>query len=356
MGMGQRAQDCFSGGQAVIPFLSRSAKTVRLPGRAQEEARLHDTLSLLEPGDFPPLQRSGIDILQVNLGYTCNLSCLHCHVNAGPRRRETMSAKTAADVITYLERAGATTLDLTGGAPEMHAQFRPLVEAGRARGCRVIDRCNLTVLQTPGQEDTAEFLAQYGVDIVASLPCYLEDNVDAQRGDGTFRSSIEVLQQLNALGYGMPGSPLRLDLVYNPQGPDLPPSQAELESQYRQFLRAEFGVNFTSLLALANQPIKRFGSTLVSRGQFHEYISLLKNAHSDANLDAVMCRNTLSVDYRGYVFDCDFNQMLGLPLGGEAPLYIGDLVSDLAGRGVRVADHCYACTAGQGSGCGGALG
>lgn len=317
---------------------------------------MHDTLSLLMPGDFPRLQRSTIDILQVNLGYTCNMSCLHCHVNAGPSRRETMSAKTVEDVIAFLDRSGASTLDLTGGAPEMHAQFRPLVKAGRERNCRVIDRCNLTVLQTPGQEDTAQFLADNGVDIVASLPCYLEDNVDAQRGDGAFRSSIEVLRALNALGYGVSGSELRLDLVYNPQGPDLPPSQSMLEQQYRDFLEAEFGVRFSSLLALANQPIKRFGSTLVSRGQFDQYLSLLKGAHSDANLEAVMCRNTLSVDYRGYTFDCDFNQMLGLPLGGDTPRYIGDIESELNGVGVTVADHCYACTAGQGSGCGGALG
>ncbi|MDO6461781.1 arsenosugar biosynthesis radical SAM protein ArsS [Granulosicoccaceae sp. 1_MG-2023] len=317
---------------------------------------MHDTLPLLAPGDFPPLKRSGIEILQVNLGYTCNLSCLHCHVNAGPHRKETMSAQTAADVIAFLDRSGATTLDLTGGAPEMHAQFRPLVEAGRERGCRVIDRCNLTVLQMPGQEDTAQFMADMGVDIVASLPCYLEDNVDAQRGDGTFRASIEVLRQLNDLGYGVPGSPLQLDLVYNPQGPELPPPQAGLEAQYRRFLEEEFGVSFSSLLALANQPIKRFGSTLVSRGQFADYMALLKSAHSDANLASVMCRNTLSIDYRGYVFDCDFNQMLGLTYGGTVPRYIGELDSVMRGHEVRVADHCYACTAGQGSGCGGALG
>jgi len=234
-------------------------------------------------------------------------------------------------------------------------QFRPLLEAGRALGMRVIDRCNLTVLEQPGQRDLARYLAGQGAEIVASLPCYLEENVDAQRGGNVFESSIRGLQALNALGYGIEDGGLMLDLVYNPQGPELPPPQQALEADYKNHLRDRYGVRFNKLLTLANLPINRFGSTLVSRGQFHDYMGLLKSSHSDANLDAVMCRSTISVDHQGYVYDCDFNQQLAMPMAGRRR-HISEIgVTDLEDSPIAIADHCYGCTAGQGSSCGGAL-
>ena len=316
---------------------------------------MHATFPLLKATDFPALRRSRLDVLQVNIGYYCNQSCLHCHVNASPRRKEMMSAATAADVIAFMRGHPLHTLDLTGGAPELHEQFKPLVEAGRALGMRVIDRCNLTVLEEPGQEDTADYLADQGVDIVASLPCYLEENVDAQRGNDVFASSIRGLRELNARGYGIEGSGLTIDLVFNPQGPELPPPQEALQEAYKQHLQDNYQVQFNNLLTLANLPINRFGSTLVSRGEFHSYMDLLKSSHSDANLDLVMCRNTLSVDYQGYVYDCDFNQQLAMPMAGKRR-HISELdAGQLTDQPVAVADHCYGCTAGQGSSCGGAL-
>jgi len=320
---------------------------------------MHATLPLLNETDFPPLTRTRLETLQVNLGYRCNQSCLHCHVNAGPKRTEVMDATTVAAVIDFLDTAALGTLDLTGGAPELNPYFRELVRAARARGLAVIDRCNLTVLFEAGQQDTASFLAGHSVKVVASMPCYLKDNVDAQRGDGVFAKSIDALRLLNALGYGKVGSGLELDLVYNPQGATLPPPQQALEADYRQHLAAEYGVLFNRLLTLANMPIKRFGSTLVSHGEFDSYLRLLRNAHRDENLAAVMCRSLISVDWRGYVYDCDFNQMLELPLqiDDRPRLHISELQGrELYGCPVRVAQHCYACTAGQGSSCGGALG
>jgi len=316
-----------------------------------------DTLPHLEPSDFPPLRRGGTDTLQVNLGYRCNQRCLHCHVAAGPDRPEIMDKATVELVIAAMDSGRFATLDLTGGAPELNPGFRRLVVAARRQGLSVIDRCNLTILIEPGQDDLAEFLAAQRVRVVASLPCYLEENVDGQRGKGVFEGSLAGLRRLNALGYGTPDTGLELDLVYNPQGPSLPPPQACLESDYKRELDARYGVRFNRLLTLANLPIRRFGSTLLSKGQFDEYLALLKNAHQDANLDNVMCRNLVSVDWEGYLYDCDFNQMLGLPLAGkrERP-HLRDL-RDLAlhGQPIRVADHCYGCTAGQGSSCGGAL-
>ncbi|MEM7292026.1 MAG: arsenosugar biosynthesis radical SAM (seleno)protein ArsS [Pseudomonadota bacterium] len=316
---------------------------------------MHATFPLLKATDFPPLQRTRLETLQVNIGYYCNQSCLHCHVNASPRRKEMMDADTAQDVINFMNAHSLKTLDLTGGAPELHEQFRPLVEAGKACGMRVIDRCNLTVLEEPGQEDLADYLATHGVDIVASLPCYMEDNVNAQRGNDVFESSIRGLRELNARGYGVEGSGLNLDLVFNPQGPDLPPPQQALEADYKRHLGEHFDVSFNNLLTLANLPINRFGSTLVSRGQFQDYMALLRNAHSDDNLGSVMCRSTLSVDYQGYLYDCDFNQQLAMPLAGRRR-HISDLAeADLRDAPIAIADHCYGCTAGQGSSCGGAL-
>jgi radical SAM/Cys-rich protein len=316
------------------------------------------TLEKLLPGEFPPLRRKRLDTLQVNLGYRCNQQCLHCHVAAGPNRTEVMDPATVDLVLETLGRLQLGTLDLTGGAPELNPDFRRLVAAARGLGVRVIDRCNLTVLFEPGQEDLAGFLADQGADVVASLPCYLEENVNRQRGRGVFDASLRGLQRLNALGYGDPASGLVLDLVYNPQGPVLPPPQAGLEADYRRVLGEQYGIRFNRLLALANLPIQRFGSTLLSHGQFDEYLELLKRSHSAANLEQVMCRNLISVDWRGYLYDCDFNQMLGLPASGDggAALHLRDLPGLVVqGRSIRVADHCFGCTAGQGSSCGGAL-
>jgi len=319
---------------------------------------MHATLPLLQRSDFPALSRARLETLQVNVGYLCNQSCLHCHVNAGPKRTEIMDADTVEDIIRFLDRSELRVLDLTGGAPELNPHFRTLVLAARARGLDVIDRCNLTVLLTPGQEDTAAFMAHNQVKIVASLPCYLKENVEAQRGDGTFDDSLAALRRLNELGYGKPGSGRVLDLVYNPQGPVLPPAQQALEADYRLHLDRQYGIGFNNLLTLANMPIKRFGSTLVSRGEFDDYMQLLKHAHRDENLASVMCRTLISIDWRGYVYDCDFNQMLGLPIpvGRQGKIHINELAGqDIRGRVINVADHCYGCTAGQGSGCGGAL-
>jgi radical SAM/Cys-rich protein len=319
---------------------------------------MRDTLEHLRPSNFPAIRRRQADTLQVNLGYRCNQQCLHCHVAAGPNRREVMDRATLRLVIDCLRDLPFATLDLTGGAPEMNPGFRDLVRAARGLGLRVIDRCNLTILEEPGQEDLTTFLADQGVEIVASLPCYLEENVDRQRGNGVFDSSIRALQQLNALGYGLPDSPLTLSLVYNPQGPSLPPPQLALEADYRARLGEAYGIQFTQLLALANLPIQRFGSTLLSHGQFHSYMDLLKQSHSDENLHNVMCRSMVSVDWEGYLYDCDFNQMLGLGLRGDGTsrTHLQDLHSlALNDRAIVVADHCYGCTAGQGSSCGGAL-
>ncbi len=319
---------------------------------------MHATLPLLAKTDFPPLRRARLDTLQVNLGYRCNQSCLHCHVNAGPNRTEEMDAGTVDLVLEVLRVRGLSTLDLTGGAPELNPHFRRLVAAARAMGVKVMDRCNLTILSEPGQEDLAEFLAGNAVEIVASLPCYSAANVDRQRGDGVFERSLAGLQRLNALGYGVDGSGRLLDLVYNPQGPSLPPPQAALEADYKRELMAHFGIRFNRLFALANMPIQRFGSTLVSKGQFATYMTLLRSAHRDDNLATVMCRSLISVDYQGDLHDCDFNQMLGLPasLPGRSRGHLRDLLAaDPTGQPIRVADHCYGCTAGQGSSCGGAL-
>ena len=319
---------------------------------------MHATLPLLIASDFPTIRRAALETLQVNLGYKCNQSCLHCHVNAGPGRTEMMERKTIDQLLAFIDHASIKTLDLTGGAPELNRHFRYFVTAARQRGLNVIDRCNLTILFEPGQQHTARFLADNRVNIVASMPCYLKDNVDKQRGDGAFDGSLEALRLLNTLGYGQAGSGLALDLVYNPQGPHLPPPQETLEQDYKQHLAQQYGIAFNQLLTLTNMPIKRFGSTLVSRGEFDNYMALLKTAHLDHNTTSVMCRSLISVDWQGYVYDCDFNQMLDMPLqlDHRSRLHIADLSGvDLDNRPVKVADHCYACTAGQGSSCGGAL-
>ena len=321
---------------------------------------MHATLPLLRVTDFPPIRRRAIDSLQVNLGYTCNQTCVHCHVNAGPNRTEQMDRATIDLVLEVMRARSIRSLDLTGGAPELNVHFRSLVSAARGLGAEVIDRCNLTILDEPHQETLAEFLADENVHIVASLPCYSQDNVDKQRGAGVFEKSIRGLQRLNALGYAQDESTLVLDLVFNPQGPVLPPPQSALEADYKRLLDDNFGIRFNRLLTITNQPISRFGSTLISKGLFRDYMALLRRAHRDDNLDGVMCRNLVSVDWRGYLFDCDFNQMLSIPLrehGRRANrVHLADLLlTDLADNPIAIADHCYACTAGQGSSCGGAL-
>jgi radical SAM/Cys-rich protein len=313
------------------------------------------TTTLAPP--FPALRRGRLDTLQVNLGYRCNQSCSHCHVNAGPSRTEMMEAATISLVPAVLRARAIASLDLTGGAPELHPGFRDLVRQARNLGVAVIDRCNLTILSEPGQEDLAAFLAQQGVKVVASLPCYLADNVDRQRGDGVFERSLAGLRQLNALGYGDPDAGLELDLVYNPQGPRLPPPQAALEADYRRELADRFGLRFNRLFTITNMPIQRFAAVLRQQGQLEGYMALLRQHHNPANLAQVMCRSTLSVDWQGFLYDCDFNQMLGLPIGQGSPrAHLRQLLErDPDGEPIAVADHCFGCTAGAGSSCGGAL-
>lgn len=315
---------------------------------------MQDTRPLLLHSDFPPVIRGKLDTLQVNLGYLCNLSCVHCHVNAGPTRTELMDEQTIEQVLALLSGAGIHTLDLTGGAPELNPRFRYLVSAARALGVRVIDRCNLTVLFEPGQEDLAEFLAAEQVEITASLPCYLEENVQEQRGKGVYHDSIRALRHLNRLGYG---DELPLNLVYNPVGLALPPPQAALEADYRRELSQRFDINFSQLFTITNMPISRFGAVLLAQGQYVEYMGLLRDNFSADNLETLMCRSLVSIDWQGYVYDCDFNQMLELPVLASDRRHIADLLAevDMDGAAVATGEHCYGCTAGQGSSCGGAL-
>lgn len=319
---------------------------------------MHEMLPKLNPGtsDFPAIARGRLETLQVNLGYLCNQQCQHCHVNAGPKRTEIMSNETIDVMLEFLQKSDVRQLDLTGGAPELNPGFRRIVKAAREMDVHVIDRCNLTVLQEPGNEDLADFLAENDVEVVASLPCYLEENVDGQRGKGVFDGSIRGLQTLNALGYGLPDSNLQLNLMYNPTGPFLPPPQSQLEQDYRQRLLETHGIHFSRLYTLVNMPIQRFGSMLVSKGEFDDYMLLLRDACQEENLAHVMCRSLLSVDWQGYVYDCDFNQMMNLPMASSGRTHLRDIdVNNLEGREITVADHCYGCTAGQGSSCGGAF-
>ena len=319
---------------------------------------MHATLQRLEQTTFPHIARGRVATVQVNLGYKCNQSCVHCHVNAGPTRTEMMDGATIDLVLAFLEAQEVGALDMTGGAPELNPEFRRLVVEARRLGVKVMDRCNLTILSEPGQEGLAAFLAEQRVEVVASLPCYTEELVDRQRGKGVYERSIAGIRALNALGYATPGSGLVLDLVYNPQGPNLPPPQQALEADYKRVLGESFGIRFNRLYTLANMPIQRFGSMLISKGKFNEYMNLLRASHSEQNLDEVMCRSLVSVDYQGYLYDCDFNQMLGLPLKveGRPRTHLRDVLeTDLDGNPIVVREHCYGCTAGQGSSCGGAL-
>ena len=326
---------------------------------------MRDTRPLLLDSDFPRIKRRNIEVLQVNLGYLCNLSCTHCHVNAGPTRTELMSKETINQLLRLIDLHGINTLDLTGGAPELNPHFRYFVSEARKRNVHVMDRCNLTVLLEPGQEDLAQFLADNDVEIVASLPCYTEDNVDAQRGKGTFDGSIKALNMLNALGYGIGDDDKKLSLVYNPNGAFLPPPQDKLKADYQKHLFSNFEIKFDDLYTITNMPISRFGAVLLAKGEFNHYMTLLKDAYSPSNVDAVMCRNTLSVDWKGYVYDCDFNQMLELPIHSQdkniiasdnSALHVSELFeTNLDGHPIVIGEHCYGCTAGQGSSCGGAL-
>jgi radical SAM/Cys-rich protein len=300
------------------------------------------------------LTRAAVTTLQLQIGRRCDLACLHCHVEAGPKRPEAMDRRGIERVLFLLARNPAVeTLDVTGGAPELHPQFRFLVREARALGRRVIDRCNLTVLLEPGQEDTAAFLAEHGIEIVASLPCYDAANVDRQRGRGVYERSIEALQRLNALGYG---STLRLDLVYNPPGATLPPAQTELEARYRDELATRHGVVFHGLLTLANVPIRRFGHALERDGMLDAYYELLAAAFNPATVPGLMCRHLVSIAWDGRVFDCDFHQMAELPPPGPIrTIWDADDLAALTGAAITTAPHCLACTAGAGSSCGGAL-
>jgi len=301
---------------------------------------------------FPEISRTELVTVQVNTGYLCNQSCRHCHVDAGPKRKEIMSRKTAEEVLAFAVRINAKAIDLTGGAPELNPNFRFLVESAKSAGLHVIDRCNLTVLLQ--MEDLVEFLASHKVEIVSSLPCYLEENVDKQRGQGVFRKSIDVLNRLNHVGYGKDPA-LLLNLVYNPQGASLPPAQENLEHDYKKILAEKYGVVFNNLYTIANMPINRFAEKLEKEGRMESYMALLKEQHKEENLAGVMCKSLVSVDWQGFLYDCDFNQMLDIPLSRESKTHVNDFNRDLNGCRIAVADHCFACTAGKGSSCGGAL-
>jgi len=338
---------------------------------------MRDTSPLLLETEFPPLSRASLTTLQVNLGYLCNLSCTHCHVNAGPKRTELMGLETVELVLAVLKHQEIATLDLTGGAPEMNPHFRYLVAEATKLGVEVIDRCNLTILQEPGYKNLAQFLADHQVTVVASLPCYSEKNVSEQRGKGVFEQSIEALQKLNNLGYGIESS-LPLNLAYNPNGAFLPPDQRQLEDEYKARLRADFDIVFNELYTITNMPISRFGAVLLAQGEYHQYMNLLKDNFSSSNLETLMCISTVSVDWLGNLYDCDFNQMLEVPMPSkQMPLtqtiprtklaadnmitsdsgrHLRNLLNtDVSGQSISIGDHCYGCTAGQGSSCGGAL-
>lgn len=303
------------------------------------------------------LRADGVRTLQVNLGKLCNMTCEHCHVDAGPDRREIMDGDTIDACLGVLrEHPQIETLDLTGGAPEMNPDFRRVVTAAKELGKHVIDRCNLTILMAKGFTDLPEFLAEQEVEVVASLPCYLEENTDTQRGDGAFAASIDALRRLNELGYGQPQSDRQLTLVYNPVGPALPPDQSQLEADYRRELATRYGIIFSRLFTITNMPISRFLDHLSKTGQVARYMQLLIDAFNPAAVDGLMCRQTLSVGWDGRLFDCDFNQMLDLQVSPGCPTRIGEFdMGALAERTIVVGQHCYGCTAGAGSGCQGAI-
>ncbi len=302
------------------------------------------------------LQADGIEILQVNLGWVCNQACTHCHVNAGPHRTEVMELETIESILETVQKHNIPTVDITGGAPEINFHFRYLIEQLSGLGTHIIDRCNLTILFEPGMEDLPHFFKKNAVEIVASLPCYLEKNVDAVRGTGTFKKSIKALQLLNDIGYGDENNRLPLKLVYNPSGAFLPPSQEALEDEFKRELSSRYGIKFNDLLTLANIPINRFGDYLIRSGNFEQYMNTLACNFNPGTLDGLMCRHLISVSWDGRLYDCDFNQMSGIPISEECPQTIGDFeLEQLNRRDISVGDHCYGCTAGQGSSCSGSL-
>jgi radical SAM/Cys-rich protein len=292
------------------------------------------------------------------MGKYCNQACLHCHVEAGPGRKEMMERETVEAVLRFLEASQIPTVDITGGAPELNPHFDYLVESCARLGCHVMDRCNLTVIFEPGKEYLPEFFKRNRVEVICSLPCYTEENVDRQRGDGTFDLSIRGLKLLNELGYGFSGTGLELHLVYNPLGAYLPPPQEKLEQDYKRILQEKFGIVFNRLYCLANMPITRFEKFLKRLGQYDQYLDLLERSFNAATLEAVMCRSLLSVGWEGSLYDCDFNQMLDMALtdAGGRPLKIWEIsAGQLEGRRIEAGNHCYGCTAGKGSSCGGSL-
>lgn len=345
----------------VRKTLKREGNLLALPQVQVETLQRADLIAggmfenMLAKGGLGKLRSRGIEILQVNVGRVCNQTCTHCHVDAGPDRRENMSQETAQQVVQLLQHPSIHTLDITGGAPEMNPQFRYLVEQGRLHDKHVIDRCNLTILESQGFTDLPEFLAAHQVEVVASLPCYLEENCDAQRGGGVFKKSIAALQRLNQLGYGKTDSGLVLSLVYNPVGLGLPPDQSSLEAAYREQLQSRYNITFNRLFTITNMPISRFLDDLLQHGNYLKYMQTLINAFNPATLDSVMCRSMLSIDWEGYIYDCDFNQMLGLPTGKQ-PSHISNLDwESLERREIQLGNHCFGCTAGHGSSCQGAV-
>ena len=345
----------------MIQSLKRQGNQLALPVVQLETLHRQDLIpegrfaATLANNQVSRLSARSIEILQINVGKVCNQTCTHCHVDAGPDRRENMTREIAELVVETLRNPEIRTLDITGGAPEMNPSFRWLVEQARGLGKHVIDRCNLTILLANGFRDLPEFLADNQVEIVASLPCYLEENCDAQRGDGVFQQSIEALQKLNSLGYAQPGSKLRLCLVYNPVGSSLPPAQEKLEADYRQQLRERYGIEFSSLYTITNMPISRYLDDLLRSENYVKYMQKLIDAFNPAALEGLMCTNTLSVDWQGYLFDCDFNQMLDLPVTC-ASKHLRELDwESLRNRPISVDNHCFGCTAGAGSSCQGAI-
>ena len=318
---------------------------------------MRTTSSIPTPGtDFPRIRRDALHTLQMNLGYLCNLACTHCHVEAGPKRTEMMDRETMDVALEFIQAQGIRNLDVTGGSPEMHPLFCDFMSEAKALGVHLMDRCNPTIIEEPGYDWVPQFLADHEVEVIASLPCYTADNVDTQRGKGVFDASIAALQKLNAVGYGKPDSGLALNLVYNPVSPTLPPPQETLEDDYKRFLDDKFGIAFDSLFTIANMPIKRYAHMLLREKRMGEYMDLLRGAHRSENVASVMCRGLISVGWQGYVYDCDFNQMLDMPLGGGDAVHLSELIdTDFEQRAIAIGDHCYGCTAGQGSSCGGAL-
>ena len=306
---------------------------------------------------FPEIKRDYLETLQINIGYKCNQKCSHCHVDAGPNRTEMMSDEIINLIPKVIKANNIKMLDITGGAPELHPKFKKLVTEVRSLNVEVMDRCNLTILTESGHENLASFLSSKKVQITASLPCYLKENVDKQRGNGVFEKSILALRKLNSYGYGIKGNDLILNLVYNPSGPQLPPSQKELEDKYRSELKERYGIFFSNLFVLANMPINRYEKYLNIIGKLKEYNQLLKDNHNSRNLNSVMCKSTLSVDWKGYLYDCDFNQQLGMRRKGDIK-HLDDLLIPLVSlknNPIAIGNHCFGCTAGAGSSCGGEL-